>query len=110
MVRVAIERIKDHLELDQEAPARSQTPPPARWPSSDGGISIENLVVRYAQHLRPVLRRINFTINPREKIGVVSLSPPLSRYLFGLVTKVGRTGSGKVSLRGSCWRMLKYCM
>ena len=30
-----------------------------------------------------------------------------SNYLFGSVTKVGRTGSGEVSLRGSCWLMLK---
>ena len=63
MVRVAIERVKQCLELNQEAPVRSQTPPPARWPSSHGGISIGNLVVRYAHHLPPVLGRISFTIN-----------------------------------------------
>src|SRR5258708_32267710 len=78
-VGVGIERIKDYLELDQEAPARSQSPPPARWPSSHGGITIENLVVRYAPHLPPVLRRISFTINPHEKIGVVCLSLSISQ-------------------------------
>ena len=78
MVRVAIERVKQCLVLNQEAPVRSQTPPPARWPSSHGGISIGNLVVRYAHHLPLVLGRISFTINRREKIGVVNLSPPIT--------------------------------
>lgn len=67
----AVERIKEYLEVDQEAPARVSNPPPAGWPSSDGGIVVENLVIRYAADLPTVLKGISFAIKPREKIGVV---------------------------------------
>ncbi|KAF8342804.1 uncharacterized protein EI90DRAFT_3030312 [Cantharellus anzutake] len=86
----SVERIKDYLELDQEAPARCSPPPPARWPSSHGGITFENLVIRYAPHLPPALKGVSFTIHSHEKIGVV-----------------GRTGSGKSTLALSLLRILE---
>ena len=69
----AVERIKEYLELPQVAPAKASYPPPAHWPSSVGGIAVQNLVIRYAPHLPPVLKNISFDIKPREKIGVVCL-------------------------------------
>lgn len=69
---LAVERIKEYLEVPQEAPARVAKPPPAGWPSSSGGIAVENLVIRYAPDLPAVLKGISFTIRPQEKIGVVS--------------------------------------
>lgn len=68
----AVERIKEYLEVPQEAPARVPNPPPAAWPSSEGGIVVEDLVVRYAPTLPAVLRGITFSVRPREKVGVVS--------------------------------------
>lgn len=67
-----MERIKEYLEVPQEAPARVPNPPPAAWPSSEGGIVVENLVVRYAPTLPAILRGITFSVRPREKVGVVS--------------------------------------
>ena len=67
----AVERIKEYLQLDQEAPAKVARPPPAGWPSSGGGIDVENLVVRYAPHLPAVLKGISFSIRPHEKVGIV---------------------------------------
>lgn len=76
----AVERIKEYLEVGQEAPARVSSPPPAGWPSSDGGIVVKNLVIRYAADLPAVLKGISFAIKPREKIGVVRwLAIPLKR-------------------------------
>ncbi|KAG8934657.1 hypothetical protein FRC02_009484 [Tulasnella sp. 418] len=74
----SIERIGEYLQVEQEAPAKSATPPPAYWPSSSGGIAVEDLVIKYAPHLPQVLKGVSFEIKPREKVGVV-----------------GRTGSGK---------------
>lgn len=69
----SVERIVEYLEVPQEAPAIiEKSRPPAYWPSSDGGIVVEDLVVKYAKFLPDVLRNISFSINPREKIGIVS--------------------------------------
>ena len=37
----SIERIEEYLSIEQEAPAKSLKPPPAFWPSSHGGITVE---------------------------------------------------------------------
>lgn len=97
----AVERIKEYLEVSQEAPARVANPPPAGWPSSEGGIVVENLVIRYAADLPAVLKGITFAIKPREKIGVVrQLVISLNCFEVLIVPvqcpQVGRTGSGKV--------------
>ncbi|KAF5385025.1 hypothetical protein D9615_001230 [Tricholomella constricta] len=87
----SIERVVEYLDVPQEAPAIiEKNRPPAYWPSSTGDLRVENLVVRYAPHLPPVLRNVSFTINPSEKIGVV-----------------GRTGSGKSTLALSLLRMIE---
>jgi ABC-type multidrug transport system fused ATPase/permease subunit len=93
----AVERIKEYLEVGQEAPARVSNPPPAGWPSSDGGIVVQNLVIRYAVDLPAVLKGISFAIKPREKIGVVRwLVTPLRNSCDRPYPQVGRTGAGKV--------------
>lgn len=47
--------------------------PPAYWPSSTGGIVVEDLTIQYAPTLPAALRNLSFTIKPSEKIGVVSM-------------------------------------
>lgn len=72
----------EYLDVEQEAPAIiEKSRPPAYWPSSTGGLEIENLTVHYAPHLPPALQSVSFSIRPSEKIGVV-----------------GRTGSGMTGL------------
>lgn len=109
---IAVERIGEYLDVEQEAAAVSVKPPPAYWPSSSGGISVEvrvshayacfalfsslgdmlsqDLVIKYGPHLPPVLKGISFTVRPREKVGVV-----------------GRTGSGKSTLAMSLLRIVE---
>ncbi|KAJ7651661.1 hypothetical protein DFH06DRAFT_1270538 [Mycena polygramma] len=78
----SVERVIEYLDVPQEAPAIiEKSRPPAYWPSSSGDLVVDNLVVRYAPDLPPVLRNLTFTIKPSEKVGVV-----------------GRTGSGKSTL------------
>ncbi|RDB29359.1 ATP-dependent bile acid permease [Hypsizygus marmoreus] len=79
----SVERVVEYLDVPQEAPAIIEgSRPPAYWPSNTGELRVENLVVRYAPHLPPVLKELSFTVKPSEKIGVV-----------------GRTGSGLEDLR-----------
>ncbi|CAE6434018.1 unnamed protein product [Rhizoctonia solani] len=85
----SVERIQEYLDLPSEPPAViSGNRPPAYWPSSStGSLVVENLSVKYAADLEPVLKGISFTIHPSEKIGVV-----------------GRTGSGKSTLAMALFR------
>ncbi|KAG8691671.1 hypothetical protein FRC11_013282 [Ceratobasidium sp. 423] len=87
----SVERIGEYLILPQEAPAIiANARPPAHWPSRAGGITVDHLVMRYADSLPDVLRDLTFEVRPREKVGVV-----------------GRTGSGKSSLALSLLRAVE---
>ncbi|KAG6817911.1 hypothetical protein H0H87_012379 [Tephrocybe sp. NHM501043] len=87
----SVERVAEYLDVPQEAPGIiEKSRPPAYWPSSSGDLRVENLVVRYAPHLPPVLKNMSFTVKPMEKIGVV-----------------GRTGSGKSTLASSLLRIVE---
>ncbi|KAJ6520112.1 P-loop containing nucleoside triphosphate hydrolase protein [Mycena sanguinolenta] len=87
----SVERVVEYLDIPQEAPAIiEKSRPPAYWPSSSGELVVEDLVVKYAPDLPPVLRNLSFTIKPSEKVGVV-----------------GRTGSGKSTLALSLLRMVE---
>lgn len=69
----SVERIVEYLNVPQEAPAViSEKRPPAAWPSSNGELVVQDLVVRYAPHLPAVLKNVSFYVRPAEKIGIVS--------------------------------------
>ncbi|KAJ7485641.1 multidrug resistance-associated ABC transporter [Mycena latifolia] len=86
---VALERVKEYSELAREAPEFMEPRPPASWPST-GAIRCEDLVIRYAPELPPVLHSLTFDINPGEKVGIL-----------------GRTGSGKSTLALSFFRFVE---
>ncbi|KAJ7640732.1 multidrug resistance-associated ABC transporter [Mycena polygramma] len=86
---VALERVKEYSELTREAPEFMEPRPPASWPST-GAIRCEDLVIRYAPELPPVLHNLNFEINPGEKLLIRN-----------------RTGSGKSTLALSFFRFVE---
>lgn len=59
------------------------------WPDS-GLITFRNVVLRYTRYGVAVLKRVNFVIKPREKVGIV-----------------GRTGSGKSTLLVALLRIVE---
>ncbi|KAI0696160.1 multidrug resistance-associated ABC transporter [Cytidiella melzeri] len=91
----SVERVVEYLDLPQEAPAVIESSrPPAYWPSSsssnaDSLISVEDLVIRYAPELPPVLHGVSFKLKAKERIGLL-----------------GRTGSGKSTLAMSVLRFV----
>lgn len=76
---VSVERIIELLSLDQEPPGTVL--PPAAWPVYGDDIVFDNVTIRYAPHLEPVLKNVTFTIPGGSNVAVT-----------------GRTGSGKTTL------------
>ncbi|KAM9316943.1 ATP-binding cassette sub-family C member 5 [Gastrophryne carolinensis] len=87
----SVERISHYIKsLALEAPARIKNKaPPADWPQ-EGEIVFESTEMRYRENLPLVLKKVSFTIKPKEKIGIV-----------------GRTGSGKTSLGMALFRLVE---
>lgn len=85
----SVERVLEYTEQPSEA--LLETPekfkPKSEWPSK-GRIEFINFKLRYSPKEAPVLKDLNFTIEPREKIGIV-----------------GRTGAGKSSIIQSIFRL-----
>uniref|UniRef100_A0A8C3YJJ1 ATP-binding cassette sub-family C member 5 n=1 Tax=Catagonus wagneri TaxID=51154 RepID=A0A8C3YJJ1_9CETA len=87
----SVERINHYIKtLSLEAPARIKDKAPSPdWPQ-EGEVTFENAEMRYQENLPLVLKKVSFTIKPKEKIGIV-----------------GRTGSGKSSLGMALFRLVE---
>jgi len=90
----SVERVVEYLGVPQEPPATIESHrPPAYWPSNTNTtslISVEDLEIRYAPELEPVLHGVSFTLKARERVGLL-----------------GRTGSGKSTLAMSLLRFVE---
>lgn len=87
---VAVERIKEYGETEQEAPWENpNVAVPVNWPES-GTVEFKDFQVRYRENLDLVLRGITFSVKGGEKVGIV-----------------GRTGAGKSSLTLSLFRIIE---
>lgn len=86
----AVERVKEYLDVEQEAEAIvEKNRPPHNWPAN-GAVEFIGYSTRYRKELDPVLKNVTFRIEPREKVGIV-----------------GRTGAGKSSLTLAIFRALE---
>ncbi|RHZ61323.1 putative ABC bile acid transporter [Aspergillus thermomutatus] len=86
----SVERVKEYLDVEQEAKAVIvDSRPPADWPTG-GSVEFINYTTRYRPDLDPVLRSVSFAVKPGEKVGIV-----------------GRTGAGKSSLALALFRGLE---
>ena len=86
----SVERVKEYLEVEQEARAHiPDTKPAANWPSH-GAVQFIGYTTRYRSDLGPVLKNVTFNVKSGEKVGIV-----------------GRTGAGKSSLALALFRGLE---
>ncbi|CAH0600342.1 unnamed protein product [Chrysodeixis includens] len=85
----SVERVLEYTKLPQESALRvsQEKKPPADWPA-EGAIDFDNLSLRYSPEGNLVLNKLNFHIEPQEKIGIV-----------------GRTGAGKSSIIQALFRL-----
>lgn len=86
----SVERVKEYLEVEQEAQriVPERRPPPG-WPLR-GAVEFVNYSTRYRPDLDRVLKDVSFKVEPGEKVGIV-----------------GRTGAGKSSLALALFRGLE---
>ena len=86
----AVERVKEYMDVDQEAPPiQPDARPPGGWPNH-GAIQFIDYSTSYRIDLDPVLQNVTFSVQPGERIGIV-----------------GRTGAGKSSLALALFRGLE---
>jgi ABC-type multidrug transport system fused ATPase/permease subunit len=86
----SVERVKEYLDVEQEAAAIIEdNRPPKNWPAH-GSVEFIGYSTRYRKDLDPVLKDVTFKIQPRQKVGIV-----------------GRTGAGKSSLTLAIFRALE---
>ncbi|KAM9848054.1 ATP-binding cassette sub-family C member 2 [Aulostomus maculatus] len=86
---VAVERVSEYSQIENEAKWATDTRPPDTWPEA-GRLQFENYKVRYRPGLDLVLHGISCDIGSTEKIGIV-----------------GRTGAGKSSLTNCVFRLIE---
>ncbi|KAG6556441.1 hypothetical protein Mapa_002384 [Marchantia paleacea] len=87
---ISVERVKQYMYNEPEAPAIiKNSRPPTKWPSH-GRIEMDNLQVRYRSNTPLVLRGITCSFEAGQRVGVV-----------------GRTGSGKTTLISSLFRLVE---
>nr|CAD7455369.1 unnamed protein product [Timema tahoe] len=88
---MSVERILEYKDLEEE-PLLESTPdktPSPEWPK-EGRIMFQNTSLKYVETSPPVLKDLNISIQPREKVGIV-----------------GRTGAGKSSLIAALFRLAR---
>ena len=87
----SVERIKEYIDtVKPEPPMITDVRPPQGWPN-EGRIEYKNAKLRYRDGPL-VMKGVNLTINPHEKVGVV-----------------GRTGAGKSTMMIALFRITDLC-
>ncbi|KAH7103342.1 ATP-dependent bile acid permease [Auriculariales sp. MPI-PUGE-AT-0066] len=81
-----VERIIVYCNLESEPPLRLDSDPKQGWPPQ-GKIEFKDVEWRYRDNLPMALKKVTFTINPGERVGIV-----------------GRTGAGKSSILTAMFR------
>ncbi|XP_043488596.1 ATP-binding cassette sub-family C member 4-like [Polistes fuscatus] len=88
----SVERVLQFTQLDEEGPFASDpnNKPSQEWPTK-GEIKFDRVYLQYSNSDPPVLKNLNFIIQPAMKVGIV-----------------GRTGAGKSSLISALFRLSEF--
>ncbi len=83
-----------------DAPTQTREPvAPQSLPAAEGEVVFEHVTFGYERH-RPVLKDVNFTIKPGERIGIVGRSGSGKTTLVNLISRFYDVDEGRVMLDG----------
>nr|VZI16692.1 unnamed protein product [Spirometra erinaceieuropaei] len=113
---VAIERVKEYMEIEQEAAWASGpgSPPPPDWPSACCAVELIDATVKYMPQQREQTDDVTSAVTP-ESLQAREKSTALRRVNLKLsgrpdervVGIVGRTGAGKSTLAAALFRLVE---
>ncbi|XP_066143763.1 probable multidrug resistance-associated protein lethal(2)03659 isoform X2 [Euwallacea fornicatus] len=85
----SVERVLEYSSIEHEPDLESKPAkkPPKSWPS-EGKIEFKHVFLKYFHSDPPILKDLNFVVEPKEKVGIV-----------------GRTGAGKSSLINALFQL-----
>ncbi|KAL1501387.1 hypothetical protein ABEB36_006715 [Hypothenemus hampei] len=86
---LSVERVLEYKQLLSEEQPKIPRTPPCDWPEN-GEIEFVDMGLKYDETGALILKKLNLTIHPNEKVGIV-----------------GRTGAGKSSLIAALFRLAK---
>ncbi|KAL1501385.1 hypothetical protein ABEB36_006713 [Hypothenemus hampei] len=86
---LSVERVLEYKQLPAEEQPKIPRTPPRDWPEN-GEIEFVDMGLKYDESGALILKKLNLTIHPNEKVGIV-----------------GRTGAGKSSLIAALFRLAK---
>ncbi|KYB27622.1 putative multidrug resistance-associated protein lethal(2)03659-like Protein [Tribolium castaneum] len=85
----SVERVVEYTQIEQENDDKKKVPS-SLWPDA-GKLEFRSVCMQYSAHSPYVLKKLNFVVKPREKVGIV-----------------GRTGAGKSSLIPVLFRLVNF--
>lgn len=66
---MSVERVIEYTELPVEKQPEIPKEPPVEWPA-EGRIIFSNMGLRYDEHSPLVLKKLNFVVQPKEKVSL----------------------------------------
>lgn len=84
---VAVERVQQYLQLENEKNAQGCIDPPFAWPSQ-GALKFSHVQLKYRDNLEAALKEVSFETTAFERVAIV-----------------GRTGAGKTSILAALLRV-----
>lgn len=78
---MSVERILEYRDLKPETSPEKPKKLNDQWPEK-GKIEFRNVFYRYFQEAEPVLKGLNFVVQPKEKIGIVGRTGKRSSLFF----------------------------
>ena len=93
--------IKKVFNLQQcpQEKAKGTEEAPKQWPSQ-GQIAFKDVQLRYRPNTEVVLRKLNFTVNPGEKVGVVGRTGAGKSTISMALTRIVELMGGKIEIDG----------